>query len=282
MASRLPKVSSCGDLALTGDRGTFDARDERGAGRRGPPQGVVERSPARSRASLSRKRPSYRARPTMQAAIGKAARRARSSSGPTPPDAITGVFRPRGQRLGRGQVRPLEHPVAGDVGVDDRRQRQVVELLGQGRRPRPRRRRASPPVATRPSRASSPRTSRPGYFSAIDAEPGRVLQRLGPDDHPLEPGVEPGRDRRLVADAPAELAGDLDPVEDRADRLDVDRPARLGAVEVDQVDAGRPLPTPSARPSPRGRRRRPSPGRSPPAGGGRSARPAGRWPGSLA
>src|SRR5947208_1457287 len=98
----------------------------------------------------------------MQAAIGRAASRPRSSSEPTPPEAITGVFS----------------------------------------------RRASAPVA---------------------------------------PGAEPPGDRRLVADPPAELAGDCYPGEDRPDRLDVDRLTGPGAVQIDQVDEVSPFRLPARR-----------------------------------
>ena len=44
---------------------------------------------------------------------------------------------------------------------------------------------------------------------------------------------------RLVADAAAELARDGDGADDRTNGIDVDRIAGFGAVEIDQVDAGR-------------------------------------------
>src|SRR5581483_7028179 len=64
------------------------------------------------------------------------------------------------------------------------------------------------------------------------------FERLRPDDHSLYPGVEPGRDRRLVADPPAELARDVHAPEDRSHRLDIDGPAGLGPVQIDQMDPG--------------------------------------------
>ena len=165
------------------------------------------------------------------------------------PDASRGDHRgldALGQGLGRGQVRAFEHAVARDVGVDDRRQRQVVELLGQRRSPRPSRPRASP--RSRPGRRGrrGPGRAGPGYVSAIARNQSGSFSAWVPDDHPFEPGVEPGGDRRLVADAAAELAGDLDPARgSRRTGLDVDRPAGLGPVEVDQVDAGRPFRLPA-------------------------------------
>ena len=55
-------------------------------------RGVAELIAAlRPMASASENRPSYKARPTMQPAMGSVASRSRSCSSPTPPEAITGV-----------------------------------------------------------------------------------------------------------------------------------------------------------------------------------------------
>ena len=233
-------------------------------------------------ASRSVKRPSYKARPTMHPAIGSAASRSQVLQRADAARGDHGGPHGLGQRGDRVEVRALERPVARDVGVDDAGDRQVVELPGQRQAPSTLETSSQPSVATRPSRASSPRSSRSGIGLGHPAEPVGIAQRLGAHDDPLHARFQPGGDRRLVADPAAELAGHADAADDLPDRLDVDGPARLGAVQVDQVDPRRPFRLPARGHRRRDHRRRSSPGRNPPGEAGRSALLAGRSPGSLA
>ena len=80
------------------------------------------------------------------------------------------------------------------------------------------------------------------------AEPVRILEGLRADDHAFRAGrFENQADRRLVADAPADLAGNAGRFHDVADDLMVDRFAGPGAVQVDQVQARGPLGGPAPR-----------------------------------
>ena len=66
------------------------------------------------------------------------------------------------ERQRRLDVEALEHAVAGDVGVDDRRDAGILEAPAEfvgGHRPRSR---AQPSTATGPSVASMPTAIRPG------------------------------------------------------------------------------------------------------------------------
>ena len=102
-------------------------------------------------------------------------------------------------------------------------------------------------VATLPSPRVEPEDQPPWEALGHSAEPVRVAKSLGAHDHTIEAGRQPGRDRRFVTQPAAELARNADAGDDLRDGLDVYRTARLGTVQIHQVDSLRPLGFPARR-----------------------------------
>ena len=212
--------------------------------------------------------------------VATAASARRSSRCPTPPEAIIG-------RAGGGQQPRPDPSTSGPARRPSRPMSVTITAASPGAPTdgRARRRPLTPPPSvqprtrTSPSRWSRPTATRPGPAGGQGSDAGRGPRRRGPDHDPGHARrragpASPSAPRRRPGPAPrsrrAADAGDDGPV---------DRIAGAGRVEVDHVDppgAGGDEATGPRRP---GRRRRRSPARSRPPPGGRSARPAGRWPG---
>ena len=175
-----------------------------------------------------------------------AASRSRSSSVPTPPEAITGVRTARGQRRGRlagsgpracrrARCRCKSMPASGrssncPASVEACDARDVEPALRS--RPARRARRAPGPAGRdkpRPSRGTRPGLAGPACPTMTRSRPASSQAAIVASSRTPPPSWQ----------------GTLDRCEDLPDRLDVHRPARLGAVEVDQVDPGRPLRLPA-------------------------------------
>ena len=103
----------------------------------------------------------------MQPATPAAASRATSSLVATPPEATTGSVDGRLHLGHRREVRPGQHAVGGDVGVNDRRDRLAGKLPRQRRPPPPCWSPASRRWPRGPRGRRSPSTSRPGNFRHI-------------------------------------------------------------------------------------------------------------------
>src|SRR5256714_3211465 len=152
-----------------------------------------------------------------------------------------------GEADGRVDVDAREHPVAADVGVDDAFDAVVLELLRQ--------------VDDLVSGELAPAVGGDLAVLGIQAdddvaaegaarvlEEAGALDRRGADDDEAQAVIQVALDGVEVADAAAQLDRDLLPDlgEDRLDRRLVDRLAREGAVQVDEVQpsgAGRDPPS---------------------------------------
>ena len=111
---------------------------------------------------------------------------------------------------GRRRVDAGQRAVAGDVGVDDRRDPGIGEAPRRARRRRRSLVSAQPSTATRPSRASMPTTMRPGNRRAARRTSSGIAQRGGAEHDPVDAETEPVIDRGAVADAAAELDVQID------------------------------------------------------------------------
>ena len=102
-------------------------------------------------------------------------------------------------------------------------------------------------MAILPSRASRPDDDLAGESAAGVLQEARVLDRGGADDHVGDAGVKVALDGVEVADAAADLDGDVvaDGVQDGLDGRFVLRLAGNGAVQVDQMQAARALVKPT-------------------------------------
>ena len=129
---------------------------------------------------------------------------------------------------------------------------------------------SQPSVATQPVAGVDAEDELAGILRDHVAEPLGLLQRRGAEDDARQAEFEQRLDRRFVADAAAEFALHVDGREDRADRVEIHRLARAGAVEIDQVQMPGARRAGSRRRRSPGRRRRPSRGRSRPAAAERS------------
>ena len=99
---------------------------------------------------------------------------------------------------------------------------------------------SQPSVATRPSRASMPRTSWCGNL-AHGAKPIGFSKRLGADDDAIQAQIEQLADRCFVANAAAKFAGDFNGRQNRTNAVEIGRPSFASAVEIDQMEALGPL-----------------------------------------
>ncbi len=136
----------------------------------------------------------------------------------------------------RRDVRAGEHAVGGDVGVDDRGDRLGVELFRQLDRRGVAR--LQPAVGGDAAVAGVDAEDQPvGKAAAQLPKPVGLAEGLGADHQPRQAELEERGDRLFVANAAAQLAGDADGLEDRSNAFQVGRPAGLGAVEIDQVQA---------------------------------------------
>ena len=116
-------------------------------------------------------------------------------------------------------LRPSQHAVAVDVGVDDRRDAGVLEAPREVERARRRSVFAQPSTATLPSRASMPTAMRPGTAArGLADEAGVAHRRRADDDARRRPCRASPRCVAHVADAAAELHRHLTAFEDRARR----------------------------------------------------------------
>ena len=158
------------------------------------------------------------------------------SSEAMPPEAMTGIAQLAREPHGGLDVDAGEHAVAADVGVDDRLDAVVLELLGE----------VDDVVAghLRPAVGGDLAVARveadddvPRKRVAGVVQEARVLHRGGADDDVGDAVVEIALDRLEVADAAAQLQRDLlaDHADDLADRELVLRHAGDGAVEIDDV-----------------------------------------------
>ena len=159
-----------------------------------------------------------------------------SCSDAMPPLAMTGVFSSRASLHRRLDVDAGQHAVAADVGVDDRLDAVVLELLREvddvvagHLRPAVGRDLAVARVETDDDVAGK-------RIAGVVQEPG-ILHGGGADDHVADAVVEIALDRVEVADAAAELDRNLvaDDADDLADRELVLRLAGDGAVQIDDV-----------------------------------------------
>ncbi len=146
----------------------------------------------------------------------------------------------------RFEVEPLQDAVALDVGVDDGGNAGVLEALGH--------------LLGRQLRRFRPAFDRHLAALGVDADgdAARILDAGaahqvgvahgdGAEDDAGDAAVEPLLDGAHVADAAAELHGNGDGLEDRVDRVAVDRRAGEGAVEIDEVQVGETLVLEGAR-----------------------------------
>ena len=168
------------------------------------------------------------------------ARRRISSSSLTPPEAITGVRTASTSACGPFDVRAAEHAVFGDVGVDDRRQRQLVGLGGEFQH---RLLAVLEPAVRGHHRVAGVETEHDLSLELLGhlAEPLEVADRLGADDDPRHAHVEQLPDRGLVPNAAADLDLEQAQGDDGGDGLGVDGFAGLGAVEVHDVEPPGPV-----------------------------------------
>ena len=134
-----------------------------------------------------------------------------------------------------------------------------------------------PCTATRPSRASTPTTSRSPNSAEQRAGGLRVRGGGGADDDALHAGVQRPRARPPGSRTPPPICTGIESAAAirRTTARFTGSPIRR-AVQVHHVQARRAARPPSAAPSPPGRRRRPSRGRSRPGAAGRSCRRGGR------
>ena len=133
------------------------------------------------------------------------------------------------------RLRPFEHAVARDVGVDDGGDAGILEAPRESSAVSSRVS-AQPSTATLPSRASRPTAMRPGNVARRLVHQRRIAHRRGADDHAVDALVEPGLDRGQVADAAAELHADMSTRSRmRLDGRGVHRLAGEGAVEIDDM-----------------------------------------------
>ncbi len=94
---------------------------------------------------------------------------------------------------------------------------------------------SQPSVAARPSRASIPSTSLPGYCRHSVAKPLRIGQRRRADHQPRQAEVEQLANRLLVANAAAQLALDVDRRQDVLHARQIDGQPLAGAFQIDDV-----------------------------------------------
>ena len=152
----------------------------------------------------------------------------------TPPDAMTGSETAAANSASAFEVRPAEHAVAGDVGVDDRVERPVAELARH--------------VEDRHLGRFQPAVRCDFAVAGVEAEhdllrvclghlphPHRVLQSARTEHDAGDADVQRRLDIGLRAQSAADLARDVDRLDDATDDRPVDRAAGLGPVEIDEV-----------------------------------------------
>ncbi len=142
-----------------------------------------------------------------------------------------------GQSSDRLEVRAFEHAVTCDVGEDDPRERQRLELSWRKSGPGCSRRRPMP--RWRPFRPARPA---PGSSARDRARPsGRTNPGRGGLACPRPQRSSPAESHAAIVASsrspPPSWHGTPDSANDLRDCLDVDRTARLGTVEIDQVDS---------------------------------------------
>ena len=116
---------------------------------------------------------------------------------------------PRRAPASPSMLRPVQHAVALDVGVDDRRDAGVLEALREIDRRRCSEVSAQPSTATLPPRASMPTAIWPGISArGLAARDSGSRTAAVPRMTRATPLLEPALDRRQVADAAAELHRD--------------------------------------------------------------------------
>src|SRR5215813_6580422 len=140
-----------------------------------------------------------------------------------------------GERDGRVEIEALEQAVAGDVGVDDRRDADVLEAPGEVERGELG---GLGPALHRDFSVARIEADRDALWKLARRLPDEcgIAHRRGADDDAVDPLAEPGLDSRHVADAAAQLHAQADRLENAVDRRGVHRPAREGSVEIDDVE----------------------------------------------
>ena len=153
---------------------------------------------------------------------------------------MTGVLDGLDQPFGPLDIRAAEHAVFGDVGVDDRRQRQLV---GLGREFQHGLLAVLEPAVRGHHRVAGVEAEHELALELLGhlAEPLEVADRLGADDDPRHAHIEQLPDRGLVPNAAADLDLEQAQGDDGGDGLGVDGSARLGAVEVHDVEPPGPV-----------------------------------------
>ncbi len=145
----------------------------------------------------------------------------------------------------RGFVDAVQHAVVGDIRVDQGGDFEVRILAGQvdgGRL------RHVEPAFGGDHRVAGvdPQGDLSRELPHHRSEPVRLLECLRPHDHPLDADrFEQQTDRRLIPQAAADLAGNVDGLDDRADDFVIHRFSGAGSVEIDQVQPRRSLRRPS-------------------------------------
>ena len=163
--------------------------------------------------------------------------RARSAWEATPPDAMTGVASARANAPVAAELTPSSAPS------------RAMSVWTIAAAPASSKRRASASASI--STVLGPAFDRDPAVAGVDADgdaagegtacvadQSGVADRHGAEDHTMHAALQPRLDGGHVADAAAELDRDVDGVENRRDRAVVDRPAREGAVEIDDVEPG--------------------------------------------
>ena len=160
-----------------------------------------------------------------------------SSSEDTPPEAMTGIRICRATAAIALASTPIERPVAGDVGVDDRCHAAILEAARQ--------------LDDADLGGLRPALDRDTPVPRVDADddPARVIgggmphkpgiaQRRGAEHHAVDAERQPMLDRGAVADPAAELDRQIDGPADRRNRRAVHRAAGEGAVKIDDMQPG--------------------------------------------
>src|SRR5262245_3131835 len=158
-------------------------------------------------------------------------------------EAATGDHRHRsctGNLEGRLDVETLEDAVAGDVGVDDRGNAESGLALCQ--------------LDGRKRQRAGPALDRDRTVARVDTDcdttgkgPAGLAHEIGiargsrAENDPGDARLEPAAKGCKVANAAAELDRDGDRRQDCGNGVAVDRPARYGAVEIDDVEPGEAL-----------------------------------------
>ena len=211
--------------------------------------------------------------------LAAAVRRRTSSAFVTPPEAMTGN---QARRAARGRQCALRRCRGAcrrwQYSCKSRRRFRGPHIGGPGRSRASCDTSSQPSVATIESRASIPSAICFAGIAYHRAEPVGLLERLRPDDHPLDADrFEQQADRRLIPQAATDLAGNADGLDDGADHFVVHRFAGSRSVEIDQVQPRRSLGRPAPSDEDRVLAEDRFPACSHPAASARICRRGGRW-----